>query len=229
MKPNLKPIENDHLWQRAYLELRTALADGRYHPGERMRLRDLADELGTSVTPVREAVLQLVNDGALELRSPRDIRVRAISVDEYLEVAAIREHLEGMAIEKFVEIMEPGDLTELRAFEEKHLAALSRRDYRRAISFDRSLVFSIFEKIEMPILLDTLDRLWLIARPTVTLLYSDEGAVRVNLDNKDLLDALAAGDGQAAAEIRRNQIAECAEVIIEMLKEQETDETAVNA
>ena len=79
MKPKLKPIESDHLWQRAYLELRTALADGRYHPGERVRLRDLAEELGTSVTPVREAVLQLVNDGALELRSPRDIRVRSIS------------------------------------------------------------------------------------------------------------------------------------------------------
>jgi DNA-binding GntR family transcriptional regulator len=229
MKPKLKPIESDHLWQRAYLELRTALADGRYHPGERVRLRDLAEELGTSVTPVREAVLQLVNDGALELRSPRDIRVRSISADEYLEVAAIRELLEGMAIERFVEIMGPGDLTELRAFEEKHQAALGRRDYRRAISFDRRLVFTIFEKVEMPILLDTLDRLWLLARPTVSLLYSDEGAVRAELDNQALLDALAAGNGRAAADVRRSQITECAQVIIEMLKEQDLDEVAVSS
>lgn len=229
MAPRLRPIENENLGQRAYQELRSALADGRYQPGDRLRLRDLAEELGVSVTPIREAVLQLVRDGAIEMRTARDIRVRTVSSDEFAEIALMRQHLEGLAVERFVAQMQPRHLAELTAIDEKQQAALQRGDYRNAVALDRRFMFTIFEAADMPILLETLDRLWLIARPTASLLYSDQGASRVELNNEAVLAALASGDFAAAADARRLQIEESIGVILDLLNEREIDEVAVNS
>jgi DNA-binding GntR family transcriptional regulator len=221
MTARLEPIDNENLGQKAYQVLRSALADGRYQPGERLRLRDLADELGISVTPVRDAVLQLVWDGALQMKTSRDIRVRELSTGEYAQIALIRGQLEGLAVERFADRMTPDDLEQLVRLEEKHRAALAERDYRAALMHDRRLMFTIFETIDMPMLLETLDRLWLVARPTVGLLYSDAGVARADIGNQALIDALATGDGRAAVEARRNQITEWAEVIVVLLGKDE--------
>jgi DNA-binding GntR family transcriptional regulator len=228
MAPRLKTIVNENLGQRAYQELRSALADGRFHPGDRLRLRDLAEELGVSVTPIREAVLQLVRDGVLEMRTARDTRVRTLSPDEFAEIALIRQHLEGLAVEQFAAQMQPRHLSELTAINEKQQAALQRQDYRTAVALDRRFMFTIFEAVDMPILKETLDRLWLFARPTVSLLYSDEGAHRLKLNNDSLLTEFAAGNVKRAADARRAQIEESVAVIIEMLKELDLDDVAVN-
>lgn len=229
MAARLKPVESDNLGQRVYAEIRSALADGRYHPGERLRLRDLADDLGVSVTPVRDAVLQLVSEGALHMSTPRDIRVRSLSADEYSQIALIRQQLEGLAVEHFTGLMRPHDLEILADIEEKHQSALARRDYRSAVALDRRFIFTIFEAAGMPMLLDLLDQLWLVARPTVGLLYSDEGAARVDLGNRTLLDALASGDAGLAAKARRAVIGEGAEVIIDMLEDEGHQGTVVSA
>ncbi len=228
MAPRLKPIDSENLGQRAYDELRSALAGGRYRAGERLRLRDLAEELGTSVTPVREAVLQLVNDGALHMKSARDIRVRALTGEEYNEVVTIRKALEGLAIERCVDLMRARHLTELEQLEERHQVALDRRDYRAAISLDRRFMFTIFEAVEMPILLETVDRLWLVARPAVSLLYSDEGTAKVDVSNRELLVALQSGDAAGAKRARYRTLDSCGEVIIDMLQRQESDQVAAN-
>ena len=73
-----------------YGRLSAALTQGQLQPDARLKIRDLAEAMGTSVTPVRDAVLQLVQEGALIMRSPRDIRVRRVSRKEYLEIRDIR-------------------------------------------------------------------------------------------------------------------------------------------
>lgn len=221
MAQKLRPIDSENLGRRTYVALRSALAEGRYTAGERLRLRDLAQELGTSVTPVREAVIQLVRDGALTMKNARDIRVRELTPEEYRELAAIRNALEGLAIERFVVRMTSRQLTALEQLEERHQTALDRGDYRAAISFDRRFMFTIFEAVDMPTLLDTVDRLWLVARPTVGLLYSDEGNASADLGNQTLLSALRNGDAEGAKRARSRQIDDCAEVIFEMMSRDE--------
>jgi DNA-binding GntR family transcriptional regulator len=221
MTVRLEPIESVNLGEQAYCRLRLALLDGRYRPNERLRLRDLAAELGTSVTPVREAVLRLVNDGALRLRNQRDIRVRALSADEVLEIAAIRKPLESLAIERFTEVMTERHLEELEALYDRYREALAERDYRRALSLDRRLMLTIFKSQGQPIFVDTLDRVWLVMRPTMSLLYSDEGVAKIDLGNDDLLEALRARDVKAARKARCRLIDDTAAVVAEMLRERE--------
>jgi DNA-binding GntR family transcriptional regulator len=221
MTARLEPIESVNLGEQAYCRLRLALLDGTYRPNERLRLRDLAAELGTSVTPVREAVLRLVNDGALRLRNQRDIRVRALSAEEVLELAAIRKPLEALAVERFVDVMDERQLRELEILDGKYREALARRDYRTAVSLDRRFMLSIFRAQGLPIFVDTLDRVWLVMRPTMSLLYSDEGVAKIDLGNDDLLEALRARDVKAARRVRCRQIDDTAATVAEMLRERE--------
>ena len=96
MNHSLDSLVHVNLGKSVYAMLRDALAAGRFQPNDRLRIRELALQLGTSVTPVRDAMLQLVQEEALVLRSPRDFRIPVLSVARYLEIRALRLELEGL-------------------------------------------------------------------------------------------------------------------------------------
>lgn len=62
----LQPVERETRWDYVYAQLRDALFAGRFEPGSRLVLRDLAELLGASITPVRDTVALLVANGTLE-------------------------------------------------------------------------------------------------------------------------------------------------------------------
>ncbi len=76
--------------RRAYRELRAALIRGEFLPGTTLTLRALADRLGTSIMPVRDAVSRLAAENALELRPNRAIRVPELSRAEIDHLWQIR-------------------------------------------------------------------------------------------------------------------------------------------
>ena len=89
-------LESDNKGEIIYARLANDLMNGMLLPNERLKIRDLAEKMGTSVTPVRDAVLRLVQDGALIMPSPRDIRVRSLTLTEYWEIRSSDRELEGM-------------------------------------------------------------------------------------------------------------------------------------
>jgi GntR family colanic acid and biofilm gene transcriptional regulator len=86
----IKPFEYTNLSAQAYASLREDLIAGSFRPGERLVMQDLAERLGTSVTPVREACLRLVSEQGLEIRSGRFITVPDLDLGSYLEIGVIR-------------------------------------------------------------------------------------------------------------------------------------------
>jgi len=67
----IEPLEQGNLSARAYAALREALIAGTFGPDERIVMQDLAERLGTSVTPVREALLKLRGEGMVQLEPHR--------------------------------------------------------------------------------------------------------------------------------------------------------------
>ena len=94
-------------------QLRDALMAGRFWPGQRLRIRELANAMGVSDTPVREAIIQLVRDGGLEMRPRQSINVVKLSLPRYLEVRDIRFMLEGLATEKAAARLSKRELDQL--------------------------------------------------------------------------------------------------------------------
>src|SRR5262245_22722803 len=81
--------------------VRTMLSErmigGEFAPGDKLSLRTLADLLGVSMTPVREAVSRLVADHALEVAPNRAVRVPILNIAQFRELTKLRIDIEGAA------------------------------------------------------------------------------------------------------------------------------------
>ncbi len=90
----------ENLQERLYQRLREDLLAGRFQPGERLKIRDLANQWGTSPMPVRAALQRLVAEGALEGEAQRSLRVPLMTRERFLQILQVRLSLEGLAAEK---------------------------------------------------------------------------------------------------------------------------------
>lgn len=76
----------ENLQERLYQRLREDLLAGRFQPGERLKIRDLANQWGTSPMPVRAALQRLVAEGALEGEAQRSLRVPLMTRERFLQI-----------------------------------------------------------------------------------------------------------------------------------------------
>jgi DNA-binding GntR family transcriptional regulator len=109
----MQRLENLTLWQRVYDFLREEIFSERLAPGTELQEVALAEELGVSRGPIREAIGRLAAEGLVTVRPRRGAVVRSLSKDEFLELYQVREALEMMAVRLAVPRLEPGDIAEL--------------------------------------------------------------------------------------------------------------------
>ena len=96
-----------------YQELRQRIIRG-LQPGSPLRLNDLAAQLGVSVTPIRGALERLVADGLAAREHRKGTTVALLSLDEFLDIYAIREGIEGVAAGLGAAELNDGDLAEMK-------------------------------------------------------------------------------------------------------------------
>src|SRR6202162_3451709 len=87
--------EHSPLHDRVVMELRQAILSGRLKPGERLVEGHLADELGGSRNPVREAIRALASEGVIEVTARRGAAVATMTEQEARETIEVRALLEG--------------------------------------------------------------------------------------------------------------------------------------
>jgi DNA-binding GntR family transcriptional regulator len=92
-------VENLTLWQRVYDYLRTEILEGRLEPGAELGEVALAEQLGVSRGPLREAIGRLAAEGLVTVSPRRGAVVRSLSKEEFLELYQVREALERMAVQ----------------------------------------------------------------------------------------------------------------------------------
>lgn len=195
---DLTLLEHDNLGSTIYQKLCEALMKGAFKPGDRLRIRDLAERLGTSVTPVRDAILRLVQDQALVLRSPRDIRVPMLTRAVYLEIRDIRVNLEGLAAERAAQQATAAQVRTLDRLLARNEEAILAHDTPLATELNQMFHFELADIADMPVLRDILRRLWLQMGPLIADVY--DGAGRTMIDHHyPLMDAIRRHDGPAAA------------------------------
>jgi DNA-binding GntR family transcriptional regulator len=84
----------------AYQWLRQRILDNEYAPGTQILEQALADQIGISRTPVREALIELQQDGLVEIVPRHGVRILPLSPDDMREIYAILTNLEPMAAEE---------------------------------------------------------------------------------------------------------------------------------
>lgn len=187
----------EHKGDLIYAQLSAALIRGALLPNARLKIRALAEQMGTSVTPVRDALLRLVQDGALVMPSPRDIRVRQLSLQEYLEIRSIRLELEGMAAGQAAIVASDEDVQRLQARLSANEAAMQRGDVAAAIALNQSFHFELSRVAQMPMLTEILKGLWMKMGPLIAQSYQAGGREMIE-HHYPIVDAIARRDSQAA-------------------------------
>jgi DNA-binding GntR family transcriptional regulator len=96
-----------------YEEIRQAIIDLRLKPGEPLREATIAEQLGVSKTPVREALARLEQEGLVETTSFKGALVSGYSSEDLLDIYELRELLEGAAARAAAESGSPAALEQL--------------------------------------------------------------------------------------------------------------------
>jgi GntR family colanic acid and biofilm gene transcriptional regulator len=175
--------------------LKQALMEGDLRPGERLVARDLAARLGTSVTPVREALLKLVASGALDASPAQSFQVPSLTPEQFQEIAEIRKAVEGLAAERAIGRVTSEDVARLRAINGLYKEARRHNDARRALHHNKEFRLYLYERANMPSLFSLIETLWLKIGPSLNYLFPVHPAESSDLHNYDvLIEALEGGD-----------------------------------
>lgn len=150
----------DGLAESVYRELRAAICEGRIGPGERLVQNGLADQLGISRTPVRDALLRLSQEGLVE---PSPVRggylVSAFTQREVFDIYDIRLALEPAAAENATGRHSPAQVAHLKELNDR---LRLESDYGSADSFELNRDFHdlLITPCENRIRRRLLDQLW---------------------------------------------------------------------
>jgi len=189
----LEKIEKKTLRRRVYEVLKEQMITAEILPGEKISLRSLADKLGVSLSPVREALLQLESERIVVIESNKSIHVNNLTQDEMEEVLKLRIMLETLAAERACDSRPDSLLPEIAGMLTKMRDSMDEPIVY--LRLNQKFHFTIYRQANSPILFDIISNLWMRIGPYIFL----HARVRKDVSfamkhHQAIYDALAARD-----------------------------------
>jgi DNA-binding GntR family transcriptional regulator len=186
---------------RVYAAIRRDVLNCRWPAGQRLKIRDIAAELGVSPMPVRVALRRLGEEGTLVVEENKSARVPFVSRQSFNEYLEISIQLEALAIERAVPRISRSFVTELRREAEE-----MQRDVENGNTTDYALRFNaLLMKIYLEggskALIEMIEQVWIRTAPPTREVFEERGtAIRLNTGLMAVVDAIAADDVAGAKE-----------------------------
>ncbi len=206
-------------------QLRAAILEGRFKPGEWLRQEKIAQELNVSQMPVREALKELAAEGLIEHVPYRGVRVIEFAADDVADLYDHRAFLEGRAAGIAAMLITAQDIAELKQMQdemEQNFPPELLRNYRE---LNRRFHQVIYTASGREYLIRTLAQMW-AAFPTM--LIGNFPVTAENplpeRDNPDIsehraiISALEQHDAAAAEQIMKKHIEETGRQLVASLK-----------
>jgi DNA-binding GntR family transcriptional regulator len=196
--PALDPAVSTHQDQ-IYATLRQWITVGRFQPGERLKIRTVAANMGVGQMPVRAALQRLSAEGALVNVPNAGVAVPRLSLPEFDDLLQMRMLLEGEAAERGALRLEPAQISQLQLWCQQMDEALAAGEPKRYLDINEDFHVMLYKAAGSPLLFHLIDTLWLRAGPISNRLFDTPGASAVlNAAHADLIEALAQRDSAAA-------------------------------
>jgi DNA-binding GntR family transcriptional regulator len=211
-RPNLRAQIKDLILQR--------IVAGDYAPGARLVETRIAQELGVSQAPVREALRDLEQLGCIVHEPFRGCSVRAFSADELLEAFPVRAALEALAARLAAERITEPELLQLAELIDTMRVAARRGDAHDQSQANASFHATIVRASRNA----TLERQWSLLEPFsrtyITVSQPDLDLVALSERHVPILDALRARNPDAAGEAMHRHLMEAAELLRPMTEKE---------
>ncbi|MCU1561651.1 MAG: transcriptional regulator, GntR family [Arthrobacter sp.] len=146
--------------ERAYAAIKARIIDGAYSPGYRLVLAKIAEDLGVSVVPVREAIRRLEAEGLVTFERNVGATVAGIDPTEYLYTMQTLSIIEGAATALSAPLIGEADIARARALNQEMRACLEHFDPLRFTQLNQDFHSVLFEHCPNPHILDLVHRGW---------------------------------------------------------------------
>jgi DNA-binding GntR family transcriptional regulator len=157
-----------------FLKLREALMSGQFVPGMRLTAREIAESMGTSVMPVREAFRRLTALGALEPLSTGATRVPLMDPGKIADIMEVRMQVEGLAARRAATRITAEQFRILGTANDDMLAAMRRKEPNAEARANEQFHFCIYSAAGSEELLRVIEHLWLRIGPYLFALLEEE-------------------------------------------------------
>ena len=190
----------------AYSSLRAGIHSGRFRAGDRMREADLAEMLGISRTPIRDALKRLESDGLLTAAPRRGLIVAELDQQQVTELYAVRDVLEGLAARLAAQHASPAEIAAMQDLLERQ-ARTHKDDLPALARLNRLFHDVVYRAARNRYLVEVLDSFEssLALLPGTT--YVAQGRATSALkEHADLVAAIEARDADRAERLARDHV-----------------------
>ncbi|GLY24704.1 GntR family transcriptional regulator [Micromonospora sp. NBRC 101691] len=215
-RSKIQDVSHPQLSETVASLLRDRIMSGQLRPGERIRLEEVAQETGLSITPVREALLMLRAEDMVELQPRRGHVVAPLSRQDIMDMFGLQGDIAGELAARVAVSITPDQLDDLRQQHER----LRRAAQARQISRVEQLEFEFHRTINR--LADARKLSWMLrtaTRYTPSRFYAANPEWRAGMiaDHEALLGALEAHDPVAVRPVMARHFTDGAERLIKHL------------
>ncbi|WP_163528591.1 GntR family transcriptional regulator [Halobacillus ihumii] len=194
-------VKDTKLPQRAYQILRLAIRDLKLMPGKTFLEREMAEVLGMSRTPVREALIRLQTEGVVRLIPRRGFIVEPIETDDLRETYEVVEVLEGLAASLATDKIDDLELDDLEVLIDYQERALKENDLTEWAKHDDLFHFKIINYADNKRLTNVIevhaDQLY---RARLFTINKRPLPFRSIVEHRAIIACMRANDGKAAQE-----------------------------
>lgn len=193
----IDPQSDEGLNSAIYAELRERLVTGRMAPGHELSTRTLAQELGVSQTPVRDALSRLAAEGALEIRAKRRVRVPAMTAERFDDLLRCRLLLEPEAAARALPHIDAARLAKLREADAAIDSAIMAGDDDAYMTNNHAFHFALYRSQDGRTMTQLIETLWLQFGPFMRVVYTQLPTKLVNDRHQEAIAAIVAKDAAA--------------------------------
>lgn len=184
-----------------YEELKAQILKGDIKPGTRMMEVELAEVLGVSRTPVREAIRKLEKEGLVKIEPRRGAYASELSVKDMVDILEVRQSMEGLAAYYCAQRINDEQKEQLRDYALAFNEAVEEGVYEDMINYDTKFHHLIVECCDNDILVHMIEQLQELVLRFRYLYYSDfKRAEQMPAEHHEIFEAVASGDAERARE-----------------------------
>ena len=177
-----------------YRKLRERILFGGFMPGGAVTLRGLAEELGVSPMPVREAVRRLIAERALSMRDNRRVLVAPMTGAKFEEVLFGRRAIEPELAARALSRMRPADIDAIAAIDEAIDRAMALGDVEGYMRGNHRFHFTLYEYAGADTLRALVESIWLQFGPFMRMAYERVGTCDLEDHHQGAIAAMRRGD-----------------------------------
>ena len=200
--PSVATFKRTFIRNDVYEALRGWIVLGQLEPGEKLKDKELATQLGVSRTPVREALRKLEDEGLVESASNRWTRVTPVTLGEAKRIYPIISSLEMLALDLAFPSLSESQLSQMQRANDDLQEALHDGDPHAAVSADTALHQVLIDAADNPDLAGLLEQLKTKYERLELAYFSDFASLTASYqEHQALLSALADRDREAAKDL----------------------------